>query len=129
MRDKLPPSRLVLGERDEALGHMKLCVGAPCFIICCRNLMITLEAGRMRTWRLPRFSALKIERRQSLSTETRTMTLLRNTRTHKVRQPPRQHARTGGRGASDRERRRGAQSGREHVGLLSILSRCEHING
>ena len=36
--------------------------------------MITFEAGRTRTWRLPRFSALKMLRRQSLSTETRTMT-------------------------------------------------------
>lgn len=35
--------------------------------------MITLEAGRTSTWRLPRFSALKMLRRQSLSTETRTM--------------------------------------------------------
>ena len=43
--------------------------GSPCFIICCRNLTMTLDAGRMRTCRFPRFSALKSERRQSLSTE------------------------------------------------------------
>ncbi len=30
---------------------------------------MTLDAGRMRTCRFPRFSALKSERRQSLSTE------------------------------------------------------------
>ena len=47
--------------------------GVPYFIICCKNLMMTLELGRIRTWRLPRFSALKILRRQSLSTETRTI--------------------------------------------------------
>ena len=33
---------------------------APCFIITCRNLTITLELGRMSTWRLPRFSAFEI---------------------------------------------------------------------
>jgi|EP01046_Picozoa_sp_COSAG06_P004771 hypothetical protein len=33
---------------------------APCFIITCRNLTITLELGRMSTWRFPRFSAFEI---------------------------------------------------------------------
>lgn len=42
--------------------------------------MITLEAGRTSTWRLPRFSALKMLRRQSLSTETRTMAPARGRR-------------------------------------------------
>ena len=37
---------------------------------------MTLDAGRTSTWRLPRFSALKILRRQSLSTDTRTILLL-----------------------------------------------------
>ena len=35
--------------------------------------MMTLLAGRIRTWRLPRFSALKMLRRQSFSTFMRTM--------------------------------------------------------
>ena len=34
---------------------------------------MTLEAGRISTWRLPRFSALKMLRRQSFSTEMRTI--------------------------------------------------------
>jgi hypothetical protein len=34
---------------------------------------MTLDAGRISTWRLPRFSALKMLRRQSLRTETRTI--------------------------------------------------------
>ena len=34
---------------------------------------MTLDAGRTRTWRLPRFSALKMLRRQSFSTEMRTI--------------------------------------------------------
>jgi len=34
---------------------------------------MTLEAGRTSTWRLPRFSALKMLRRQSFSTEMRTI--------------------------------------------------------
>ena len=46
---------------------------APCFIICCKNFTMTLEAGRISTWRLPRFSALKMLRRQSFSTEMRTI--------------------------------------------------------
>ena len=57
-----------------ALGDTaKRARSAPCFIICCRNLTITFDAGRTSTWRLPRFSALKMLRRQSLRTLTRTI--------------------------------------------------------
>ena len=41
--------------------------------------MMTFDAGRTSTWRLPRFSALKMLRRQSLSTETRTIVPARET--------------------------------------------------
>jgi hypothetical protein len=37
--------------------------------------MMTLDAGRMRTWRLPRFSAEVIERRASFKTDARTILL------------------------------------------------------
>jgi len=36
---------------------------------------MTFDAGLTSTWRLPRFSALKMLRRQSFSTDIRTMTL------------------------------------------------------
>jgi hypothetical protein len=36
---------------------------------------MTLDAGLTSTWRLPRFSALKMLRRQSFSTDMRTMLL------------------------------------------------------
>lgn len=41
----------------------------PCFCITCKNLTMTLELGRMRTCRLPAFSALLMELSASLSTE------------------------------------------------------------
>lgn len=45
----------------------------PCFIITVKNLTITLEQGRNNTCRLPRFSALLMDFRASLSTFIRTM--------------------------------------------------------
>jgi hypothetical protein len=45
----------------------------PCFCITSRNLMITLDDGRIITWRLPRFSALCRLLRQSASTDMRTI--------------------------------------------------------
>jgi len=38
-----------------------------------KNLMMTLDEGRMRTWRLPAFSALLMELRASWRTEVRTI--------------------------------------------------------
>lgn len=35
--------------------------------------MMTFEHGRIMTWRFPRFSALKMLRRQSFRTDTRTI--------------------------------------------------------
>lgn len=46
---------------------------SPCFCMTERNLITTLEEGRMRTCRLPRFSALNIFLRASLRTLMRTM--------------------------------------------------------
>jgi len=37
--------------------------------------MITLEEGRIKTWRLPRFSALLMLLRQSFKTEIRTIVI------------------------------------------------------
>ena len=45
----------------------------PCFCITCRYLTMTLEQGRMRTWRLPAFSALLRVFNASASTLMRTM--------------------------------------------------------
>lgn len=45
----------------------------PCFCMTCRNLTMTLEEGRIRTWRLPAFSALLMLLRASLRTEVRTI--------------------------------------------------------
>jgi hypothetical protein len=39
----------------------------------CKNLIMTLEEGRIRTWRLPAFSALLMFFRASLRTEVRTI--------------------------------------------------------
>ena len=41
---------------------------------------MTFDAGRISTWRFPRFSAVKMLRRQSLSTFTLTMVLRRECR-------------------------------------------------
>jgi hypothetical protein len=40
----------------------------PCFIITVKNFMITFDAGRISTCRLPRFSALQMDTRASAST-------------------------------------------------------------
>ena len=45
----------------------------PCCCMHRRNLMTTLEAGRIRTCLRPRFSALEIVLRQSASTDMRTI--------------------------------------------------------
>ena len=45
----------------------------PCFCMTWRNLTMTLELGRMRTWRLPAFSALFMLLRASWRTEVRTI--------------------------------------------------------
>ncbi|KAK4123624.1 hypothetical protein N657DRAFT_417972 [Parathielavia appendiculata] len=39
----------------------------------CRNLTMTLDEGRIMTWRLPAFSALLMLLRASCRTEVRTM--------------------------------------------------------
>jgi hypothetical protein len=41
----------------------------PCFCITCRKRMMTLEEGRIRTWRLPAFSALLMALSASFRTE------------------------------------------------------------
>lgn len=45
----------------------------PCFCMTLRNLTMTLELGRTRTWRLPAFSALLIALSVSLRTEVLTI--------------------------------------------------------
>ena len=45
----------------------------PCSCIFCKNLITTLELGRIRTCRRPRFSALEIVFRQSAKTDIRTI--------------------------------------------------------
>lgn len=45
----------------------------PCFCMTWRNLTMTLELGRIMTWRLPAFSALFMLLRASWRTEVRTM--------------------------------------------------------
>ncbi len=47
----------------------------PCFCITLKNLTITLELGRMRTWRFPAFSALLMA--LSASLRTLVLTILR----------------------------------------------------
>jgi hypothetical protein len=49
------------------------CVYVPCFCMTDRNLMITLELGRIMTWRLPAFSALLMDLSASLSTDVLTI--------------------------------------------------------
>ena len=51
-----------------------LSTNLPCFIITVRNLMITLEQGRISTCLLPLFSALQMATKASLNTFIRTMT-------------------------------------------------------
>ena len=46
---------------------------SPCFCMHCKNLTMTLEDGRISTWRFPRFSALERVLRQSARTDMRTM--------------------------------------------------------
>jgi hypothetical protein len=41
----------------------------PCFCMTCRKRMMTLEEGRIRTWRLPAFSALLMALSASFRTE------------------------------------------------------------
>lgn len=48
----------------------------PWLIMTFKNLMMTFEHGLMRTWRLPRFSALFIDLRASLNTFMRTILTL-----------------------------------------------------
>jgi hypothetical protein len=48
-------------------------LNVPCFCMTVRNLTMTLEDGRIMTWRLPAFSALLMALRQSLSTEVLTI--------------------------------------------------------
>lgn len=50
----------------------------PCFCITLKNLTITLELGRIRTWRFPAFSALLME--LSASLRTLVLTILPNCR-------------------------------------------------
>lgn len=45
----------------------------PCFCMTERNLMMTLEDGRIKTCRFPAFSALLMLFRQSLRTDVRTI--------------------------------------------------------
>lgn len=45
----------------------------PCFIMTVRNLTVTFEHGRIRTWRFPRFSALQIDLRASAKAFIRTI--------------------------------------------------------
>jgi len=45
----------------------------PCFCMTLRNLMMTLELGRIMTCRLPAFSALLMLLRASWRTEVRTI--------------------------------------------------------
>lgn len=45
----------------------------PCFIITVKNLMMTFEHGRNKTWRLPRFSALLMHFKASAKTFMRTI--------------------------------------------------------
>lgn len=45
----------------------------PCFCMTCKNLTMTLDEGRIKTWRLPAFSALLMLLRASLRTEVRTI--------------------------------------------------------
>jgi len=49
---------------------------SPWLIMTFKNLMITLEHGLIRTWRLPRFSALLMDLRASLNTFMRTILTL-----------------------------------------------------
>lgn len=48
-------------------------IHTPCFCMTLRNLTMTFELGRMRTWRLPAFSALFMDLRASLRTEVWTI--------------------------------------------------------
>lgn len=61
------PCTLIRSVREGDGGHI------PCFCMTCRNLTMTLEEGRIRTWRLPAFSALLMLLRASLRTEVRTI--------------------------------------------------------
>lgn len=55
------------------MGSRKIGCDIPCFCITWRNLTMTLDEGRIRTWRLPAFSALLMFFRASLRTEVRTI--------------------------------------------------------
>lgn len=48
-----------------AAAHDGRCENVPCFCITLRNLMTTFDEGRIRTWRLPRRSALTMLTRAS----------------------------------------------------------------
>jgi hypothetical protein len=52
----------------------------PCFCMTVRNLTMTLEEGRIRTWRLPAFSALFMALSASLRTEVLTILAVVNAR-------------------------------------------------
>jgi hypothetical protein len=49
-------ARAALNERSGSFSDRDV----PCFCMTWRNLITTLDTGRTRTWRLPRFSALYI---------------------------------------------------------------------
>ena len=68
-----PISSLTLTPRHLAQKERSAVENTPCFCITCRNLMITLDDGRMSTCRLPAFSALLMALRQSLRTEVLTI--------------------------------------------------------
>ena len=63
MAPKTPKMRQCLDE----YSHL------PCFCMQCKNLTMTFELGRMRTWRFPAFSALLMALSASLRTLVLTM--------------------------------------------------------
>jgi hypothetical protein len=59
--------------KKESIRGREEGIDVPWRCMTVRNLTMTLEDGRIRTWRLPAFSALLIALRQSLRTEVLTM--------------------------------------------------------
>jgi len=51
-------------------------VDVPCFCMTCKKRMMTLEEGRIRTWRLPAFSALLMALSASFRTEVFILTVV-----------------------------------------------------
>jgi hypothetical protein len=60
-------------EKDMKRRKENFKIDVPCFCMTARNLTMTLEEGRMRTWRLPAFSALFMALSASLRTEVLTI--------------------------------------------------------